>query len=103
MADSVGFIKSILGSLPVLKKDKNAGLAAIIGLLVGCIGIGIYFGSLLDFAIGFLVVIVALALLHTGGVLVGAAFAGIYGALRVLDSNKRRADEAKLQPQPAVK
>lgn len=98
MAD-VSLLTSLLSKLPVLRKNKNASVAAILGFLFGGVGLGLYCWSLLDFAICVLVAIIAGALLHTGGVLVGAAFAGIYGALRVLDSNKRR-DEAERQQPP---
>lgn len=92
MAD-LSILTSFLSKLPVLHKDKNVSVAAILGFLFGGIGLGLYTWSLLDFAICILVAIIAGAILHVGGVLVGAAFAGVYGVLRVIDSNKRRADE----------
>lgn len=103
MAD-FGFINTILAALPVLKKPKNPGLAAIIGFIAGAIGVGLYTWSLLDFAICFLVAVIAgIAIGGSGaGWLLGAAFAGVYGALRVIDSNKRIAAvaAAEVQPQP---
>ncbi len=105
MSDPTSFVGGILSKLPTLSKPKSPAVAAILGFLFGGVGLGLYFWSLLDFAICILVVVILAAVLHTPStVLIGAAFAGIYGALRALDSNKRR-DEAvieqakKLDPQ----
>jgi hypothetical protein len=96
--------------LPPLSEDKNPVTAAILGLLFGPFGIGIYFKSGVDFAICFGILI----LLSLTGVLapVGWVMAAAYGAHRAKESNKKRQElrnvppiitvEAAAIPQPPI-
>jgi hypothetical protein len=86
MNDLFGF----LGNLPVLNSRKNAVTACLLGLFFGSIGIGIYFGSMTDFLIPVLVLIVLAVIIPGLGALPGWIFAGLYGYFRAINSNTRR-------------
>jgi hypothetical protein len=89
--------------LPPLGAEKNAGIATVIGLLTGGIGLALYFRSLRDF----IPVDLTAGLVMVGALAFGAnpfavaAFAGpviggLYGYWRAQSSNRRRA-----KPEPA--
>jgi hypothetical protein len=81
---------ALLDRLPPLKRERSPGVALVLGLLAGGIGIGIYFRSFLDGAVPLVVVILS-AKLGGSGVAFGAAIAGAYGALRAVSSNRQLA------------
>lgn len=85
--------------LPPLKRKKNPGLAGILGFLLGGIGLGLYFWSLLDFAVPVLLAVLAgiiFSKLAAAGWIAGALVASGYGIFRAITSNA--ALEAKEQP-----
>jgi hypothetical protein len=81
-----------------LPRDRSAVLAAIIGLLFGAIGVGIYFRSFLDFVLGSLLTIVAfMGFAMTGSamtLLLCTTAPALYGFHRVRTSNVKRAAPA---------
>jgi hypothetical protein len=87
-----------LGRLPPLKKKKNPALAGALGFFTGGIALAIYFRSLLDLVIPFLLAILAAVLFTTinkSGWVGGALVAGGYGIARCLVSNKAIEDAEK--------
>ena len=89
--------------LPPLGADKNVGLATVIGILTGGIGLALYFRSLRDFVpvdlTAGLVMVGALAFgANPFGVaaIAGPVIGGLYGWWRARSSNSRRAE-----PEPA--
>jgi hypothetical protein len=94
-----------LERLPVLKRDTNPALAAVIGFLTGGIGLAIYFRSFTDCFAPVAAVVVALMLNSTlagTGALGGAVLAALYGYLRALDSNARRQAASGNQVDPTA-
>jgi hypothetical protein len=88
---------AVLKTFPPLTKRKSPGLAALIGVLTGGIGLAIYFRSLRDMfpvelTVG-LVVFASLAAeadpLRVAGV-VAPVVGGLYGFWRAQSSNRRR-------------
>jgi hypothetical protein len=85
--------------LPPLRKERSPAKAAIIGLLFGGIGLGLYFKSVVDFLIPVLFTIASTALAaataRTGGSVVGflgaTMVAGRWGYYRARQSNTRLA------------
>jgi len=83
--------------LPPLRKERSPAKAAIIGLLFGGLGLGLYFKSVIDFVIPVLfsiaTAVVGLAVAHKTGSTVG--FFGAYtvtarwGYKRARQSNTR--------------
>lgn len=61
---------------------KSRVLAAILGLLLGGIGLGIYFRSWKDFIIPIVVSIVLVYLFAAGGLMLSALFAAVWGFWR---------------------
>ena len=61
---------------------KSRVLAAIIGLLFGGIGLGIYFGSWKDFFILLVISIILVLMFAAGGVLLSAIISAIWGFWR---------------------
>lgn len=92
----MGTLMDILKSLPALRKQRNPTAAAIWGFLLGGIGLGLYFGSLLDFVFPILAAIIIGAVLKTTGWIVGAALVGIYGYVRASSSNAKIAEAKKV-------
>jgi hypothetical protein len=86
--------------LPPLSAEKNVGVATVIGILTGGIGLAIYFRSLRDFLAVDLTVGLILVALAFGanpfevGVVAGAVIGGLYGYWRAQSSNRRRAEYA---------
>lgn len=91
---TMGTALTVLNKLPVLKKRRLPSLAFAIGFLFGGVGLGLYFRSFIDF-LAPIAVILALSLagygVGSGGYLVGAFIAGLYGAFRAANSNDRLA------------
>ncbi len=87
-------ITKLLDKLPALRARKNPGLAALLGVLFGGVGLGLYFWSFVDFLVP-LVIVIALTLSFGAtkvaaiGWLGGAVIAGGWGFLRAQNSNTR--------------
>jgi multisubunit Na+/H+ antiporter MnhG subunit len=77
-----------------LPRDRSATVAAIIGLLFGGIGVGIYFRSFLDFVLcSVLTLVASMAFVMTESVmtlLLCATAPALYGFHRVRASNVKR-------------
>jgi hypothetical protein len=85
------FLFGLVGRLPTLRKRKNPGLAGLIGLIAGGIGLGLYFWSWTDVFIPIVLAVLAGAAVqgfaHTDAVEAGAIVAGLYGIVRACASN----------------
>lgn len=77
-----------LHALPPLKKRKSAFLAFVLGFLFGPIGLAIYLQSWLDLGLGLLTILILIIVIPGIGLLPAWIFAGFYGALRVIYSNR---------------
>lgn len=78
----------IFDKMPALKSKKSVGLAFLIGLFFGSIGLSIYLHSFFDLWVPIIVFIIAVPAQHPLGFLIGFVFAGFWGMMRVLYSNK---------------
>ncbi|HEX3019703.1 MAG TPA: hypothetical protein VHP36_05355 [Chitinispirillaceae bacterium] len=85
----MGIINEMFEKLPVLNDRKDPTLSAILGLLFGGIGLGIYFRSFIDFLLPILITMVFVAIFEDVGFLGGVLFASIYGYFRALTSNQK--------------
>lgn len=83
-------INSIFANLPPLKSKKDPIVAFFLGFCCGGIGLGLYFGSLVDCIIPLVIFLILSITIPIGGVVAGALIASVYGVLRVLDSNSRQ-------------
>jgi hypothetical protein len=84
--------------LPILKGDKNPGMAAVIGFVTGGIGLSIYLRSFIDALVPivlYVAVFIAYEQAAAFGPLLGAIVSGVYGYARVQNSNTRRAATAE--------
>jgi hypothetical protein len=79
------------GDMPALRGKRNPTTAAIIGLLFGGIGLGIYFASFIDFIIPLVITIGLYTVLSQIGFIGGAVIAAVWGYFRAVDSNKKLA------------
>lgn len=92
--------------LPPLRKERSPVKAAIIGLLFGGLGLGLYFKSVIDFLIPTLLYVASMAVWAaspTGsivGFLGAATVAGRWGYYRARQSNARLAAAQTSQPMP---
>jgi hypothetical protein len=86
-----------MDSLPVLYAKKNANLACVLGLLLGGIGLGIYFRSIVDFLIPVGIAIFATVILGDAGFWGGVVIAGLWGFFRVTNSNARLENATRVQ------
>ena len=87
-----GIMRRLAESFPPLARRTDPMAALVIGLVFGGLGLGIYFRSFRDAVAPVLIVIVLAALFgSTGGVMFGAALAGVYGFQRAESSNRRLA------------
>lgn len=84
-----------VAKLPALKKERSPNVAAAVGFFFGGIGLGLYFGSFIDFVLP-IAITIALVLatgslgagLASLGWLAGAIIASIYGYYRAQQSNE---------------
>ena len=83
------FIFGIFDRLPPLKRKCNPSAAIVWGFLLGGIGLGIYFRSVLDFLLVIVVGLLLFSTIGTVGWVAGAAFAAIWGCLRAVSSNNK--------------
>ena len=85
----------LIDRLPPLSRLRNPGVALILGLAFGGIGLGFYlrkrYFNLLDGGVPLVLVLLLSAKLGGSGVAFGAAIAGAWGALRVASSNRQLA------------
>jgi len=83
---------ALVDKMPPLNKTKDPTLAGIAGFALGAIGLGLYFGTVVDFLVpvGIWLVMMAAAL-PTGGTLLVAApvFCAVFGYRRAKSSNAR--------------
>jgi hypothetical protein len=86
-----------MDALPVLHAKKNATLACILGILLGGIGLGIYFRSIVDFLIPIGFAILTTLIWGDSGILGGLVIAGLWGFLRAVNSNERLEREIRVQ------
>jgi hypothetical protein len=92
----------LVDRLPPLRLARNPGVALLVGLLFGGIGLAIYLRSLLDGLVPLVLVILLSAKLGGSGVAFGAAIAGAWGAIRVSSSNKQLAQRSWVPPTGVV-
>jgi hypothetical protein len=85
-----------MDALPPLKSKKNPGLACLLGLLFGGVGLGIYFWSIVDFVIPIGISILALVALGNIGFWGGVVVAGLWGFFRAVNSNARLESETRV-------
>ena len=85
--------------LPPLGADKNVGLATVIGILTGGIGLALYYRSLRDFIpVDLTAALVMVGALAFGAnpfevaAIAGPVIGGLYGWWRAQSSNRRRAE-----------
>jgi hypothetical protein len=84
--------------LPPLGAEKNVGIATVIGILTGGIGLAVYFRSLrdvvpVDLTVGLVMVALAFgANPFEVGAVAGSVIGGLYGYWRAQSSNRRRAE-----------
>ena len=82
-------IFTIFDKLPPLRTRKDPGVAVVVGLLVGGIGLAVYLRSIVDLVIPIVIAGAFVAAIGDPGWLVGAALSAAYGYFRVLNSNAR--------------
>lgn len=83
--------------LPTLHGRKNSTLALIFGLIIGGLLLEIYFRSVVDFVIPIGLAIVSIVILGGDvGIMGGAIIAGLWGFLRVINSNERLERETRV-------
>ena len=75
--------------LPILKEEKDPTIAFLLGVFFGSLGLGIYLRSFLDFLGPSIFLIVAVISSSNIILIPGFIITGIYGFLRVLNSNQR--------------
>lgn len=83
---------AIWSKVPPVARPTNANVAAIIGLLIGGIGLGIYFRNVLDFLVPIAIAVILGLVIGDIGILGGIILAGLYGYLRSIESNERLAN-----------
>ena len=85
----MSIVTEIFEKLPTLKARKSPNLSAVLGLLFGGIGLGIYFRSFIDFLLPIVISIIFVAVFTDVGLVGGALFAAVYGYFRALISNEK--------------
>lgn len=83
---------ALVDKMPPLKSRKNPALAALAGLSLGGIGLGLYFGTIVDFLVPVCIwIAMAIIALPTGEMLLITApvFCAIFGWKRANSSNAR--------------
>jgi hypothetical protein len=81
-----------LGKLPLLHEKKDPAWAIVVGFLLGGIGLGVYFRSLLDVLIPILLFVGVFVFCQQAQVLgwaLGPTVVAVYGFARVQESNER--------------
>jgi hypothetical protein len=83
------FISKLMDKMEPLKDEKNPNVACLIGFLLGGIGLGIYFKSVVDFILLLGILLATVFVFGDAGFVAGAVIAALYGYFRVLNSNER--------------
>jgi hypothetical protein len=79
----------LIKNLQPLPAKKNPGIALLIGVFFGALGIGIYFRSWKDFFLCLFLFISFTIIFPAIGAIPGWLFSGVYGAYRAHTSNER--------------
>lgn len=88
-------IAQFMDILPTLHSRKRETVALLLGLIAGGIGLGIYLRSLVDFVVPVgLAILLVTTLQADVGALGGAIISGLWGYLRVVNSNERLTKES---------
>lgn len=82
---------AIWGKVPPVARPTNPNLAAVLGLILGGIGLGVYFRNVLDCLVPIAIAVLLSVTIGDVGFWGGVVLAGIYGYLRSLESNERLA------------
>ena len=97
-------IDDLMSRLSPLGKEKSPSVAAVLGFLLGGLGVGLYLWSLIDFVFPFglwlltyFVVTNVVLVVFISGVVAGV-IAAIYGYFRVQNSNARLRAGQRQQP-----
>ena len=104
-----GLFKGLLEILPPLRKPKRPNLAALFGMVGGATALGIYLWSFVDFIVGVIITCACLMIVMQQpelGAVLGAfvwGISGLWGYLRVMDSNRRLLEPVLPTPSPSVK
>lgn len=83
--------QALWGKVPPVARPTNPNLAAVLGLLFGGIGLGIYFRSVLDALVPIAIALILAFVIGDVGFWGGVVLAGLYGYMRSLESNERLA------------
>lgn len=89
------FLQKILDTLSPIGRMTNPVTAALIGFLLGGIGLALYFRTVADTVLLTAMVVVAAVELSTASWLVGAIVVSAYGYLRSTTSNERLLQQAQ--------
>lgn len=89
-------LAKFMDALPPLHARKNPGLACLLGLLLGGLGLGIYFRSIVDFVIPIGFTILAILLVGDPGFWGGVVIAALWGFFRAVNSNERLERESRV-------
>ena len=89
MNDPFDLLDRLFDRLDVLNSHKNPGIACMVGVLFGSIGLGIYLKSFEDFVICTVVLMLLVIFIPGVGVVPGFLLTGVYGYFRVKNSNER--------------
>lgn len=85
----IEFTNALFDKLPALPSRKDPNIAALLGFVLGGIGLGIYFVSFVDFLIPIFIAIVLGVTIGDIGVLGGALLSALWGYFRALNSNSK--------------
>lgn len=80
---------AIWDKVPPVARRTNPNMAAVIGLVFGGIGLGIYFRNVLDTLVPVAIAVILGLMIGDVGVVGGIVLAGMYGYMRSLESNDR--------------
>jgi hypothetical protein len=78
-----------MNPLPTLTSRKNPWLVLVLGFLLSGVALGIYFRSWIDLIIPTVIWVVLILTPGDAGFWIGAVIGGVWGLLRVINSNER--------------
>jgi hypothetical protein len=78
-----------MNPLPPVQSRKNPWLAFVLGFLFSGVALGIYFRSWIDFIVPTVIWLVLIVTPGDAGFWIGAFIGGVWGLLRVVNSNER--------------
>lgn len=82
-------IENFMKKLPAIGRNTNPSLAAILGLVLGGVALGIYFRSFIDFVVPVGIAILLAVIIGDVGWIGGAVIASVWGFFRSQESNER--------------